>query len=740
MNAPRPLRGVLRARFLRARPAFAADSSVFHSARCFGDGRVRSPALFWPPVFAALLIFVLLTPPVRPASPRFAPSGESHDAHRRGPIAHGPVLWASALAAALPSAVADPHPSPSPLPDFSVQVEDTALWAPVLSSVGLDSIDGTSRFRIVVGNSPAARQAGFQPTAKTVRIAAVTDVHDPKLGIFWEQPQELPVYTLPPQAKVFAREKRTGAPLLAGLATATGGVLWAITGPGPSGYDRFPYLVHALVDLGLVLPFRETRTWAFFDYSYRTRVDPDYMARRWREAGIAALHVSGWHFFEPHPDRDRYLAELIAACHREGVLVYVWLELPHVSERFWLDNAGCREKTATLQDAQLDWRKLVNLADPECFAKAASGVRGLLHRFSWDGVNLAELYFESLHGPSNAPRFTPLNDWVRRDAKEAIGFDPSELFDPQSERFWSRDRKAWQQFVDYRARLALRLQQEWLELIRAALPAADLAVTQIDDRFDDRMRELLGADTAALLPLADRYDFSLVVEDPATLWSLGPQRYPEIARRYQPLVHDPQRLAIDINIVERYQRSYPTKKQVGTELFQLLRLAGQAFPRTLLYFEHSIEGPDWDLLPYAAANARAGANAANQATVTAAKPTGLAWKGPATVNGKAWPASDGATVWLPAGRFTVAPAESAPAARLLYLNGDLLGATVTQDAIEFEYHSRAQAIALIDAAPRRIAVDGAAAQVAVLKATNHYSILLPKGAHRVRVAVMGLLP
>jgi len=652
----------------------------------------------------------------------------------------GAVLLPTAAASPLPPAVSDPSTRTSPLPDLAVQVEDTAQWAPVLSSVGLQAIDGASRFRIVVGDSPAARQAGFQPSAKTVRVAAVTDVHDPNLGIFWEQPQELPVYTLPAQATIFAREKRTGVPLLAGFTSPTGGVLWAITGPGSSGYDRFPYLIHALVDLGLVLPFREARMWAFFDYSYRTRVDPDYMARRWRRAGIAALHVSGWHFFDPHPDRDKYLAELIAACHREGVLVYVWLELPHVGERFWENNPGCREKTATLQDAQLDWRKLINLAAPECFEKTAAGVRQLLRRFAWDGVNLAELYFESLHGPSNAPRFTPMNDWVRGEAEATLGFDPIDLFNPESARFWNRDRKAWEQFVDYRAELALRLQQHWLEVIRAELPDADVAVTQIDDRFDDRMREFLGADTAALLPLAERYDFSLVVEDPATLWSLGPQRYPEIARRYQPLAKDPQRLAIDINIVERYQRVYPTKKQVGTELFQLLRLAGQAFSRVLLYFEHSISRPDWDLMPHAAASARASSGAASQVTVTTAKPMGLSWKGPAAVNGRLWPATDDATLWLPAGRHAITPAASSPAARLLHLNGDLLSATVTQDAIEFEYRSRTQAIALLDKKPRRILVDGEPAPVAVLKATKHYSLLLPKGTHQVRVVVTGLLP
>jgi hypothetical protein len=653
------------------------------------------------------------------------------------------LLVASVAVAAsfsLPPAIAETKASAARLPNLAVQVADTASWAPVLSSVGLQAIEAPARFRIVVGDTPAARQAGFRPTTKIVRVATIIDVHDPQLGIFWEQPKELPVYALPPEATVFAYEKRSRAPLLAGVSTPAGAVLWAIADPGPGGYDRFPYLIHALVDMGLVPPFRATRTWAFFDYSYRTRVDPNYMARRWRRAGIAALHISGWHFFEPHGDRDKYLAELIAACHREGVLAYVWLELPHVSEQFWQQHPTCREKTATLQDAQLDWRKLINLADPDCFDKVASGTRQLLQRFPWDGVNLAELYFESLHGPSNPPRFTPLNDWVRRESATRTGFDPIALFNPESPHFWSRDRKGWEQFVDYRAALALRLQRDWLEVIREELPGADVAVTQIDDRFDDRMREFLGADTAALLPLAEAYDFSLVIEDPATLWSLGPQRYQEIARRYQPLASDPQRLAIDINIVERYQRTYPTKKQVGTELFQLLHVAGQAFPRVLLYFEHSISPPDWDLMPHAAAYAHATGGAENRLEVTAVQPTGVSWKGPATVDGRLWPAADDNTVWLPAGRHTVGPAEVSPVARLLYLNGDLLGAAVSNDAVEFEYQSRAQAIALLDTKPRSVFVDGQPASVPVLKGTKHWSLFLPKGAHRVRVAVTGLLP
>src|SRR6201999_1380176 len=112
---------------------------------------------------------------------------------------------------------------------------------------------------------------------------------------------------------------------------------------------------------------------------------------------------------EPDAEQDAYLRRVIAAAHREGILVYAWFELPHVSEKFWNDHPEWREKTAILQDAQLGWGKLMNVSDRDCFSAASTGVRQLLQTFDWDGVNLAELYFESQEGTSNAARFTPMN-------------------------------------------------------------------------------------------------------------------------------------------------------------------------------------------------------------------------------------------------------------------------------------------------------------------------------------------
>ncbi|MBS1859954.1 MAG: hypothetical protein JST11_31585 [Acidobacteria bacterium] len=629
------------------------------------------------------------------------------------------------LALALPLAAADPY--------FSVLSDDPGAWPAILSSVGFlpqpaalarvfvartgapDSAAWPARiqrgdFLILEGESSLADAFGFRrdPRHDPVRVQSLTDVHNPDLPLIWEKGLELPWFTLPAAARVFTRERSTGAPMAAGFRQGSGAVLWIAAPPGEHGYERFPYLLQALAALGLDPPFRSDRLWAFYDGAYRSRVDLEYFAARWRRAGIAALHVAAWHHFESEPAGDARLRELIAAAHRQGILVYAWFELPHVSEKFWADHPEWREKTALGQDAHLDWRKLMNLRDADCFRAVSAGLRGLIARFDWDGVNLAELYFESLEGLANPSRFTPSRG----------GFE----------------RLSDREFLDLRAGFVQRMQEEWLnevEQCRRSKPWLDLVLTHIDDRFDTRIHDALGADAARVLPLLDTHSFTFLIEDPATIWNLGPQRYPAIAARYRALTTHTARLAIDLNIVERYQDVYPTKQQTGTELFQLVHAAAAGFSRVALYFENSLLAPDLPLLPGAAATVSRFEHVGPKLVVESSRPVGIPWKGGALVDGQPWPALDSGTLWLPAGAHSVEPAPpTAPAAtlRLTRLTADLKSARIASSgAIEFTYDSDSRAVALTDLAPASVEIDGEPVPPAA-------PLLLPRGQHLVRLS------
>jgi len=623
-------------------------------------------------------------------------------------------------------------------------------WAAILSSIGLTpGKDGvvvaaqdaaveqwTARVEhgtilIVQGDSPAAASFGFRATAKRVTVRGMEDARAPKLEIVWEQALELPVFEIPKDARLFAWEKREAAPLMAGFRRGQGAVLWIAAPPGAHGYERFPYLPQALADLGLAAPFRVQDLWAFFDSSYRAHVDLDYFAPKWKAAGIAALHVAAWHYWEPDPQADEYLRHLIQACHRNGILVYAWIELPHVSEAFWNRHPEWRERTALLQDAQLDWRKLMNLTNRQAFQAVAVGLRDLIRRFDWDGVNLAELYFESLEGYDNPARLTPMNDDVREEFREAAGFDPHDLFDASSPRNLAANTAGLRQFLDFRAELAARQQAEWIaqaEQLREAKPYLDLTLTHVDDRFDPSMREKIGADVSRTLPLLASHDFTFLIEDPATIWNLGPQRYLQIAARYKPLTKQQDKLAIDINVVERYQDVYPTKQQTGVELFQLVHQAALNFPRVALYFENSILPADWSLLGASAAAVERVEQAGAKLTIQSRRGVGVSWQGPALVDGKLWPVTDGSTVWLPAGSHSVEPSPDLPPLRITAFNGELKSAAATTSSgIEFAYRSSARALASLDRIPSRVEIDG----VAVQPQFEGQVLLLPRGQHLV---------
>ena len=264
--------------------------------------------------------------------------------------------------------------------------------------------------------------------------------------------------------------------------------------------------------------------------------------------------------------------------------------------------------------------------------------------------------------------------------------------------------------------------------MRKTKPYLDLALTHVDDRFDTTMRDKIGADVLKTLPMLETRDFTFLIEDPATIWHLGPQRYPEIAARYAGITPRPEKLAIDVNIVERYQDVYPTKMQTGTELFSLIHTAGQVFARVALYFEFSIAGPDWALLPSAASFVSKADRNGTKLTIDSRSGVGVPWKGPAAVDGKPWPVGKD-VVWLPAGKHSIEPSTTRIPLRLIDLNADLRSAAVSPTGMSFSYESSGRAIARFDHPIQRLEIDN----VGVPTETLGDVVFLPRGQHFVSV-------
>jgi len=82
------------------------------------------------------------------------------------------------------------------------------------------------------------------------------------------------------------------------------------------------------------------------------------------------------------------------------------------------------------------------------------------------------------------------------------------------------------------------------------------------------MRDSIGADAGRVLPLLETRSFTFLIEDPATVWNLGPERYTAIADRYRALTPHKEKLGDRPEYRGPVPKRLSTKQQTGTELFQ----------------------------------------------------------------------------------------------------------------------------------------------------------------------------
>jgi Tfp pilus assembly protein PilF len=663
----------------------------------------------------------------------------------------------------VPPTVAPPEPLP-PLPvlGYAVVGANASPWADVLHAGGFareargdarlyvirpESANSAARwqaavkagaFVILEGASPTATAFGFVAGGDSVDVGVELDVHSELQTILWEHPTRLPRVSTPAAATVFTRDRWTNAPLVAGYRVGKGGVLWVATVPGTKGFERLPYLLRALTDLGVAPSVRGREIQVLMDWSYRTRADPEYLAKQWRAMGVGVVHVSAWYFFERDVARDTTLGALIDAAHRNGIIVYAWFQFPHVSNRFWADHPEWREKNALLQDAEIYWRKNMNLGNPATFKAVANGVTDMMTRFKFDGATISEMYFEGPDGLANLGEVSPLNDDVRGEVKERYGFDPADLFDQNSPRYYARNPTGLAEFEDYRVDLQYRLHIQLLDLfasLRSSRGSLGISVIYLDDIFVPSMRQLIGADARRILKLIPEYDFTFILEDASRLWGLGPDRYGAMADQYAAITSNSARLAVDINIVARPSISFPTNQQTGTEFLQLVHVAQRSFRSVMLYSENSILPPDIPLLASAAALVTSMSIGHDRIGVNSRYGVGVRWTGPALVDGAPWPYTDGSFVWVPAGQHEITrpgrASDDVVRTHLVDFNGEINTATATTRGLVLTYKAEARAIAILDRTPVTMRIDGVVTTMKTLQRPDATVVLLPAGSHKV---------
>ena len=606
---------------------------------------------------------------------------------------------------------------------------------------------------ITDGESPLTRAMQIQ-FGKPVLVTKLRDHTRPQIAPLWPSGSKVSWFSGISRETdvVLCSDRHRGYPLVIvrrfskGQALCFAPLFDPISG---TGYGRFVNLPHMLLSvLGCKPPFRRQAAEAYFDPGFRMHTPTDTLVAQWQRWGIRAVHIAAWHMYDV-PAYD--YAPMIEAAHRNGILVYAWLEWPYVGIEFWDDHPEWRQKNALLKDAHLDFLRLMDLQNPLCMRAAMEDLYRLLE-LDWDGINIGEFSItgcgmEALRGPSRPDYFTGFGSTARGEFKQLHGFDPISLFDRNSKHYWRLDSISLRAFYRYRIDVNNRLLHRVVacldRLKQARQRQWELMLTVVDDSRHPEFRNLFAYDRDHTLALVRQYRMTLQVEDPYSEWAKPPERYVAISAMYRPLLRDLPFL-IDINVVpvqERIGAGYTTIKAAGSELLHLLKTASTQSPRVCLYAEVTVDREDWEVLPYAMASGATVVVGSQELIVQTPSTAVLGPFGDETefvLDGRPWPCLNKDGVIIPQGEHRVVLRDrkedgepSTRRMRLISITGDLLDCRQDGPCLQIEYASHSRCILTLNRPPDSVLLDGQTSDFVALRNGEACVIVAPPGRHRV---------
>lgn len=597
---------------------------------------------------------------------------------------------------------------------------------------------------VTEARSPLSEALGLKFPGKSKSVKYARDLDHPEVEIKFRSFLQMEEFT-GDSLKIFCTEPETGMPLAAGGSFGKGRFIYLalpLDKPSSFGYERFPYFHEYFCSHFNYKPFiRDNRLVAYVDYGFHDQEDPQQLAFRLKGLGIGEVHLSGWYTADKCGD---YFGSFIEECHKNGILVYLWLELPMVSEEFWNSHPEWRQKKATGEDAALDWRKLMALENPECFNAVKDYLKNYIESQDWDGVDIAELYFESLSGYRHPEAFTPMSSFVRREFRKMCGTDPINIFTPGSPFYFEKDKSLLNRFLEYRADLCTKLNRRVLEFLQPLRKEKqlDIYLTQIDNPLSQEMKNAIGVETADYVGLQKEFGFTMQAEDPYPLWVMGPDRYKKIGSYYREKLGAGATLTLDINVVDEGRDDpYPTPVQTGLELLELIREAALNSDRVCIYADNTPHSYDYKYSPYALGSASSLKKTKENEYVSESArtfifETEVSWP-EAIINGKEWPLADNKSVIVPAGKNEIKiKGSSSDGKEKLYITSlscEVKNAQRMGSMVEVTYRENRNVYISLNKKPGGIRINGKKEDVPefINSLTGEYTYRFPSGENKI---------
>lgn len=598
-----------------------------------------------------------------------------------------------------------------------------------------------------------SEELGIKYTSTQIMVEGIRDNNFHEERIAWGDPELVNKFETKDVDEIFCFDQATEFPMIIGKKYGDGKFIYISSKFDPHsqlGYSHYPYLLEYVRKYFQLKPIIKKNNLEFyFDPGFRSKISIEKLIKQWVKQGIRILHAAGWHQYPKYTYDYKTLIEL---AHANGILVYAWLEPPQVSQKFWADHPEWREKNYLGQDVRPSWRYPVALTDAQCVNTMKNEFVKFLESYDWDGVNLAELYFEAGSGFKSPSLFTPMHLSALKDLKEKYNIDLSKIFEPTSNFYWANNSFVRKNVVEYRVNKLNQVYETLLtsfQTIASRKKGFQIIVTAMDSYGSPELREYIADDMDNILKLQNKYNFILQVEDPQHLWSTNPNRYYDIGKQYLEKISDKSKLMLDLNILKFRNENdiipFPTLTQTGTESFHMVRSASLGAVRLTIYSESSVNPQDIYYMPYALASgvkykvAEDGLEYYSPTSFTLELPKSIA---SITLNGSTITHGRNNSFIIPAGthlvRFNNSDDQFSPTelqTQILSFYGNLLSISYGYQDLSFAYESDTRTIISLNRVPTAVKVDGTNYNFKVMEGEDCFSIFLPVGKHNVDITV-----
>ena len=590
----------------------------------------------------------------------------------------------------------------------------------------------------------------------------IRDKYFPKESITWQKTQLVNVLDYNTDDEIFCEDATSGLPVAIGRAYKDGKIIYLNSAFDPltsKGYSYYPFFMEYVQRYFNVRPIIKNQNLEFyFDPGFRNNSNLEELVQQWVKQGIRRIHVAGWHQYQNY---TYDYARLIKLAHSNGILVYAWLEPPQVSKKFWDNHPEWREKNYLGQDIHKDeelkasWRYPVALTDKNCFNAAMAEYLGMLKKFDFDGVNIAELCFDAGLGFNEPQLFTPMHPSATDQFQRIYGYNLKDIFNPTSSYYWKSNQKSREQVTAFRVDKITELHQAFLSVVSSFAKTKgdfDVVVTFYDTYLSPELIEYSGVNSDNIIELRKKYKFHLQPEDPLNKWSTNPDRYIEMGKIYAGKMSDPSDLMLDLNIFKFRDKDqvtpFPTLIQTGLESYQLIKAASVWAQRVSIYSESSCNSQDIPYFSYASSGMVQYKYLEDGFQVSS--PRSFVLQLPKSIKvihidgTDAYGHRDNHFL-IPAGdhriitdlneiqglsHYNVHP-------QLLSFSGNLLKVECFLQTILFKYESEERAIASLNYMPSLVRVDNRIYPVKILKGDDCFTIMLPSGKHHVEIVTGG---